>query len=101
MTILFLDDIISELDAHFNSVSSAVVVEFMQLLPTVICENLPPSPANLKEADLMEVLKLYKDDLPSLQSLDVELSLWQTRWRAHDAVLVASLDTAPKCIASC
>jgi len=96
LTIPLLDHIISELDTRFNSASSAVVVEFMQLLPSVICEESASESANLKEADLTELLKLYKDDLPSPRSLDVELSLWQTRWREHDAELAASLDTAPK-----
>jgi len=68
----------------------------MQLLPSVICEESASESTNLKKADLTELLKLYEDDLPSPRSLDVELSLWQSRWREHDAELVASLDTVMK-----
>lgn len=61
-----------EQPTRFNSASSVVVVEFLQLLPSVICEESASESANLKEADLTELLKLYKDDIPSPRSLDVE-----------------------------
>jgi len=96
LTIPLLDHIISELDTRFSSDSSAVVVEFMQLLPSAIFEK--NASTDLKKADLSELLKLYEDVLPSPRSLDVELSLWQTKWTQHDAELAGSLDTAAKVV---
>ena len=94
LSILLLDHIISEFDTHFTSESSARIVEFMQSLPSTICEESVTT--NLTKADLAEVLKLYEDDLPSKRSLDVELSLWHTKWVDHDAELAEDLDTAAK-----
>ena len=94
LTIPLLDHIISELDTRFNPESSAVIVEFMQLLPSTICEKSVST--ILTKTNLAEVLKLYEDDLPSPRSLDVELSLWHTKWVDHDAELAEDLDTAAK-----
>ena len=94
LTIPLLDHIISELDTLFSSVSSSAIVEFMQLLPSVICEKSVSTV--LTKADLAEVLKLYEDDLPSPQSFDLELGLWHTKWVDHDAELAEDLDTAAK-----
>ena len=63
LTIPLLDHIISELDTHYSSESSAVIVEFMQFLPSTICEKSVST--ILTKADVAEVLKLYEDDLPS------------------------------------
>ena len=94
LIIPLLDFVISELHTHFSYKSSAVVVEFMQLLSSTICEKSVST--ILTKADLAEVLKLHEDDIPSPRSLDVELSLWHTKWVDHDAELAEDLDTAAK-----
>ena len=66
----------------------------MQLLPSTICEKSVST--ILTKTNLADVLKLYEDDLPSPRSLDVELSLWHTKWVDHDAELAEDLDTAAK-----
>ena len=55
LTIPLLDHIISELDSRFDSESSAVLVEFMQLLPSTLLAT----PSMTKSA-FTKVLKLYK-----------------------------------------
>ena len=94
LTIPLLDHINGELDTRFSSESSAIVVDFMQLLPSTICEN--SAATVLNKADLTELLQVYEDDLPSARSLDVELSLWHTQWAERDAEQAESLDTAAK-----
>lgn len=91
LTIPLLDHIISELDSRFDSESSAVLVEFMQLLPSTLLTT----PSMTKSA-FTKVLKLYEDDLPSPRSLDVELDLWHSRWVDCEAELAEGLDTAAK-----
>ena len=63
LTIPLLDHINGELDTRFSSESSAIVVDFMQLLPSTICEN--SAATVLNKADLTELLQVYEDDLPS------------------------------------
>ena len=66
----------------------------MQLLPSTICEK--SFSTILTKVDLVEVLKLYEDDLPSPQSLDVELSPCHTKWVDHDEGLAEDLDMTAK-----
>ena len=61
---------ISELDSRFNSESSSVVVEFIQLLPSALGHK--PASETMTTADLDTILKLYEDDLPCARPLDVE-----------------------------
>ena len=94
LTIPLLDHINGELNTRFSSESSAIVVEFMQLLPSTICEN--SAATVLNKAYLTELLQIYEYDLPSARSLHVELSLWHTQCAERDAELAESLNTAAK-----
>lgn len=76
LTIPLLDHIILELDSHFDSESSAIVVEFMKLLPSSLYDN----SSSVQASDFPRLLALYEDDLPPPRCLDVELELWQGRW---------------------
>ena len=75
LTIPLLDHMIGELDNRFDSDSSAVVAEFIKLLPAALYNK--SASEKLTADDFSQVLELYEDDLPSSRSLDVELDLWQ------------------------
>ena len=81
ITIPLLDHMISELDDHFDADSSAIVVEFIQLLPAGLYNK--SSSERLTACTFPQVLELYQDDLPSSRSLDVELELWQAKWEDY------------------
>ena len=72
LTIPLLDHVISELNSRFDSESSAVIIEFMQLLPSTLLSG--KSARSLTKSAFTNLLKLYEDDLPSPRSLDVELA---------------------------
>ena len=91
-----MDHIISELDNRFDLESSAVIVEFMQLLPSVLCNK--SSLVKLTRSDFAKVLDLYEEDLSSPRSLDVELDLWHTKWVGSEAELAENLNTAAKAL---
>lgn len=92
LTILLLDHIINELDDRFNPDPSAVLWEFIQLLPVVVFKRSD----QLRSVDFARVLQLYEDDLPSSSSLDVELDLWQAKWKDSDNASVEDLNTPVK-----
>ena len=64
---------ISELDDRFDTDSTAILVEFIQLLPAGLYNK--SSSERLTAVNFPLVLELYEDDLPSSRSLDVELEL--------------------------
>lgn len=66
------------IDNRFVSESSAIVLEFIQLLPAAL-HNKSIS-EKLATGTFTKVLKLYEDDLPSSRSLDIKLELWQSKW---------------------
>ena len=74
LTISLLDHIILELESRFDSESSAIIVEFMKLLPSSLYENT----STIQASDFLRLLALYEDDLPAPRCLDVELELWQS-----------------------
>ena len=92
LTIPLLDHIITELEDRFNPNSSGVLGEFVQLLPVDVFKKSD----QLKSVDFPMVLQLYEDDLPSSHSLDVELELWQAKWKDSDDALVEDLNTPVK-----
>ena len=94
VTVPLLDHMISELDSRFNSESSSVVVDFIQLLPCAVYQKTASD--RLTTADLDTLLKLYEDDLPCARSLDVELELWRTKWK--DSELAEGLNTPMKAL---
>ena len=93
LTIPLLDHIILELDSRFDSESSAIVVEFMKLLPSSLHDNT----SSIQASDFPRLLALYEDDLPAPRCLDVELELWQSKW-AHNAEEAKSLNTPEKAL---
>ena len=86
LAIPLLDHIINELDSRFNSESSA---EFMKLLPSSVCTS------SITTRCIPRLLELYEDDHPSSRSLNVELDLWQNKWK-REIVLAKTLNTAEK-----
>ena len=76
---------ISELEEHFNTESSAIVTEFSQLLPTALYNKSVSE--KLTKANFSKVLRLYEDDLPSSRSLDIELDLWEAKWEDYESNL--------------
>ena len=82
LTIPLLDHLLTELDNRFNSESSAIIIEFLQLLPAAIYNK-----SVSETLTFTKVLNLYEDDLPSSRSLDTELDMWQAKWRVCDANL--------------
>ena len=93
-TIPILDHLISELDVRFSAGSSQYVVEFMRLLPSEVVN----ASSQLQLQDFTNLLQLYKEDLPSVRSFDVELNLWQSKWTG-ETQLANELDTPGKVLA--
>ena len=93
ITIPLLDHMISELDDRFDADSSAIVVEFIQLLPAGLYNK--SSSERLTAGNFPQVLELYQDDLPSSKSLDVELELWQAKWEDCEMDLAEDLKALP------
>ena len=93
LAIPLLDHIINELDSRFNSESSAIITEFMKLLPSSVCTS------SITTRCIPRILELYEDDLPSSRSLNVELDLWQNKWK-REIVLAKTLNTAEKSLHS-
>ena len=92
LTIPLLDHIINELDDRFDPDSSAVLREFIQLLPVAVFKRSD----QLRSVDFARVLQLYEDDIPSSSSLDVELHLWQAKWKVSDNASLEDLNTPVK-----
>ena len=86
-----LDHLISELSIHFDAESAQVVIEFMQLLPSKVIKTI----AQLRLCNFTNVVHLYKDDLPFVNSLDTELELWWSRWTSEQELAVG-LNTPEK-----
>ena len=93
LMIPLLDHIILELDSRFDLESSAIVVEFMKLLPSSLHDNT----SSIQASDFPRLLALYEDDLPAPRYLDVELELWQSKW-ARNAEETNSLNTPEKAL---
>ena len=93
-TIPILDHLISELAVRFNDDSAQYVVEFMRLLPAEVVNK----SSQLQPEDFNNLLQLYKEDLPSVRSFDVELDLWQNKWTGEPQ-LASELDTPGKVLA--
>ena len=94
ITIPLLDHIILELESRFDTESSAIVVEFMKLLPSSSLHNT----GSIQASDFPRLLTLYKDDLPAPRCLDVELELWQSKW-VYNAEEAKNLNTLEKALA--
>ena len=91
LTILLLDHLSSELDSRFDARCSQNVIEFMQLLPSEVVK----ATSELSQENFCSVLQLYGNVLPSVRSFDVELDLWQNKWRS-DSEQAKELDTPAK-----
>ena len=91
LIIPLLDHLITELNTRFATNDLDNVVEFMQLLPSVIVKG---SSVLSKDA-FHNILKFYRDDLPSFVCVDSELDLWQHKWKARSE-LASTLDTPEK-----
>lgn len=61
----------------------------MKLLPSSVCTS------SITTRCIPRILELYEDDLPSSRSLNVELDLWQNKWK-REIVLAKTLNTAEK-----
>ena len=91
-----MDHIILELESCFDSESSAIIVEFIKLLPSSLYENT----STIQASDFPRLLALYEDDLPAPRCLDVELELWQSKW-ARSAEKAKNLNIPEKNTGSC
>ena len=79
VTISVLDHLISEMDSRFNSRTSSLVTEVMQLLPPQI----PKRDSTITPNELTEFRAVYGDILPSPLSLDTELHCWWLKWHGE------------------
>ena len=68
----------------------------MQLLPSEVAKMT----SQLRPEKFSAVLQLYGNVLPSIRSFDVELDLWQNKWRG-DSRLATELDTPAKLLPYC
>ena len=88
LTIPILDHLNSELDTRFDAGCSQNLLEFMQLLPFEVVKTT----SLLRPEKFSSLLQLYGSDLPSVNSFDVELDLWQNKWTG-DPEQAKELDT--------
>ena len=79
VTIPVLDHLISEIDSRFNSRTSSLVTEVMQLLPPQIAKR----DSTITPNELTEFRAVYGDILPSPLSLDTELHCWWVKWQEN------------------
>ena len=78
---------LSELTLQFDSQSSSNVSQLINLLPS----SITPS----SSLSLHSVCKFYEEDLLNSASLEFELQLWQSKWRAEHS-LASTLNTPEK-----
>ena len=90
LTIPLLDHMLTELHNRFDSESSAIIIEFLQLSPAAIYSKSVSE--TLTVDTFTKVLSLYEDDLPSSRSLDTELDMWQAKWCGCEANLAKCID---------
>ena len=95
ITIPLLDHLSSELDSRFDAGCSHSLIEFMQLLPSEVANTT----SQLRPENFSAVLQLYGNVLSSVRSFDVELDLWQNKWRG-DSEQATELDTPAKVLPS-
>ena len=67
------------------------LVEFMKLLPFEVVKTT----SQLKPENFGNLLQLYGSDLPCVKSFDVELDMWQSKWKS-DCQLAQELNTPEK-----
>ena len=80
---------LSELTLRFDSQSSSNLSQLMNLLPSSIILS--------SSLSLHSVCKFYEEDLPNSASLESELQLWQSKWRAEHN-LASTLNTPEKAL---
>ena len=90
MTIPILDHLISELNDRFDEDSSHTIVEFMEMLPSVVKGHA----RHLEFIKFTNLFRSYEDDMPSSRAFDTELDMWESKWRSE--VLAADLNTPEK-----
>ena len=95
LTIPLLDHLSFKLDSCFDAACSRNLIEFMQLLPSEVAKMT----SQLRPEKFRAVLQLYGNVLPSVISFDVELDLWQNKWRG-DSERATELDTPEKVFSS-
>ena len=89
MTIPILDHLISELNDRYDEDSSHTVVEFMELLLSVVI-------GHARHLELSNLFRRCEDDMPSSKAFYTELDMWERKWRSE--VLAADLNTPEKVI---
>ena len=74
ITIPFIDQLISHLNSRFSDIQQKAIMG-MKIVPSLLMDN------SLSASSTQDLVEYYKEDLPSLSSLDVELHLWKCKWR--------------------
>ena len=76
MSVPFLDELIAHIDQRFSDIQQKVI-RGLSIVPTVIKAKF------LSQPSLSELTEFYQDYLPSPSTLDVELDLWECKWRNY------------------
>lgn len=77
LVIPVLDEILSEFNSRFSELSTSAS-QLVGLVPSVIC---------VRDVNVEEIARLYTDDLPSSEMLDLEADRWKRKFLAMDPEL--------------
>ena len=92
LTIPLLDHLITELNTRFDATTSQHIADFMSPLPSNMITSSESGNGNL-----VNILQLYEDDLPSPATFSAEFDLWSQKWNA-DQHKAAELSTPEKAL---
>ena len=80
VSIPFMDELLAHLDQRFSDVQRKAI-KGMSIIPSVVNDS------SVSQSSLSELLEFYGELHPSPLTLDVELHLWECKWRSYNADL--------------
>ena len=91
ITAPMLDHLHSQLEERFSDTSLCYINEFLNLLPSKLCNF-----DNFGKENTSTLTTFYIDDLPEEYALDMQLQAWYLQWKHHPKA--KEVNTLPKAL---
>jgi len=91
VAIPFLDRIITELDAQFTNIAHTVS-KLLYLVPSIMSDE-----SRDVESDVLEIVELYYNDLPSPETFQQEFSRWKFKFQTSESKPSNCVDAIKQC----
>ena len=88
-----LDHLNSQLEERFPDTSLCYINEFLNLLPSKLCEF-----DTFGRENIPTLITLYIDDLPEDYAIDMVLQAWYLKWKHHSKA--KEINTHPMALAA-